>query len=137
MQKGHPRRPSGGCSTGDVPQSGLGAGSAVLHLRRETGKSASEHGRVGDGGRAPRDVVRRICRRVTYGAEELYYIQRGETGKMRLSVIERKPQENPSVAHSKLRGLKRMPLHGKPKAYSKPRARRRAPGSGWAPRKLS
>ncbi len=95
-----------------MPQSGLGAGSAVLHLRRETGKSASEHGRVGDGGRAPRDVVRR-CRRVPYGAEELYYIQRGETGKMRLSVIERKPQENPSVAHSKLRGLKRMPLHGK------------------------
>ena len=84
MQKGHPRRPSGGCSTGNIPQNGLGVESAVLHLRRETGKSASEHGRVGDGGRAPRDVVRRICRRVTYGAEELYYIQRGETGKMRL-----------------------------------------------------
>ena len=84
MQKGHPRRPSGGCSTGNIPQSGLGAGSAVLHLRRETGKSASEHGRLGDGGRALRDVVQGICRRVTYGAEELYYIQRGETGKMRL-----------------------------------------------------
>ena len=84
MQKGHPRRPSGGCSTGDVPQSGLGVESAVLHLRRETGKSASEHGRLGDGGRALRDVVQGICRRVTYGAEELYYIQRGETGKMRL-----------------------------------------------------
>ena len=67
-----------------MPQSGLGAGSAVLHLRRETGKSASEHGRLGDGGRALRDVVQGICRRVTYGAEELYYIQRGETGKMRL-----------------------------------------------------
>ena len=67
-----------------MPQSDLGAGSAVLHLRRETGKSASEHGRLGDGGRALRDVVQGICRRVTYGAEELYYIQRGETGKMRL-----------------------------------------------------
>jgi len=61
----------------------------------------------------------------------------GKQGKCGFSVIEMKPQENPGVAHSKLRGLKRMPLHGKPLAYSKPRARRRAPGSGWAPRKLS
>ena len=126
MQKGHPRRPSGGCSTGNIPQSGLGAGSAVLHqgrgmekgrcmatergnpadsprdvvqgmcrrmaseqdrlyyisgLRRETGKSASEHGRVGDGGRAPRDVVRRICRRVASEQDRLYYISGGKRGK--------------------------------------------------------
>ncbi len=81
---GKSRRFPTGCSTGNIPQNGLGAGSAVLHLRRETGKSASEHGRLGDGGRALRDVVQGICRRVTYGAEELYrlyYISGGKRGK--------------------------------------------------------
>jgi hypothetical protein len=81
MQKGHPRRPSGGCSTGNIPQNGLGAGPAVLHLRRETGKSASEHGRLGDGGRTLQDVVQGMCRRVASEQDRLYYISGGKRGK--------------------------------------------------------
>ena len=64
-----------------MPQSGLGVESAVLHLRRETGKSASEHGRLGDGGRTLQDVVQGICRRVASEQDRLYYISGGKRGK--------------------------------------------------------
>ncbi len=73
---GKSRRFPTGCSTGDVPQSGLGVESAVLHLRRETGKSASEHGRLGDGGRTLQDVVQ-----VASEQDRLYYISGGKRGK--------------------------------------------------------
>lgn len=58
--------------------------SFLVHYISEKNRRALYGHRTGESRRTLLDVVQGMCRRVPYGVEEPYYIQRGGTGKMRL-----------------------------------------------------